>query len=73
MKNTIGSHRYEDIIDLPHHVSQTRPRMTRIDRAAQFAPFAALTGYEAVIAETARRAEAEALFEDAEPADKSWP
>lgn len=73
MKNTIGSHRYEDIIDLPHHVSQTRPRMTRIDRAAQFAPFAALTGYEAVIAETARRAEAEALFEDVEAADESWP
>ena len=50
-------HRYDDIIELPHHVSETRPRMSRLDRAAQFAPFAALTGYEAVIAETARRAE----------------
>ena len=36
---------YNDIIDLPHHVSATRPRMSMIDRAAQFSPFAALTGY----------------------------
>lgn len=47
-------HRYDDIIDLPHHQSATRPRMPLIDRAAQFSPFAALTGYEAVITETAR-------------------
>ncbi len=59
--------RYDDIIDLPHHVSTTRPRMPRPDRAAQFAPFAALTGYEAVIDETARRAEEAVLREDAEP------
>lgn len=45
---------YDDIIDLPHHVSATRPRMSRPDRAAQFAPFAALTGYGAAIKETAR-------------------
>lgn len=45
---------YDDIIDLPHHVSATRPRMSRLDRAAQFAPFAALTGYGAAIKETAR-------------------
>ena len=31
---------YDDIIDLPHHVSTTRPQMSRLDRAAQFAPFA---------------------------------
>lgn len=43
-----------DIIHLPHHVSATRPRMSAIDRAAQFSPFAALTGYGAVIKETAR-------------------
>ena len=45
---------YDDIINLPHHVSVTRPHMTVIDRAAQFSPFAALTGYAAAIKETAR-------------------
>ena len=45
---------YGDIINLPHHVSIKRPRMTVIDRAAQFSPFAALTGYDAAIKETAR-------------------
>ena len=46
--------KYEDIIDLPHHVSATRQRMSISDRAAQFAPFAALTGYDGVIEETVR-------------------
>ena len=45
---------YSDIIDLPHHVSEKRPQMPIMDRAAQFSPFAALTGYEAQIGETAR-------------------
>ena len=45
---------YADIIDLPHHVSQNHPQMSMHDRAAQFAPFAALTGYEAEVGETAR-------------------
>lgn len=45
---------YDDIINLPHHVSTTRPRMAAIDRAAQFSPFAALTGYAAAIKEAAR-------------------
>lgn len=45
---------YDDIINLPHHVSGTRPQMAVIDRAAQFSPFAALTGYDATIRETAR-------------------
>ena len=45
---------YDDIIHLPHHVSAKRPRMTAIDRAAQFSPFAALTGYDSAIRETAR-------------------
>ena len=45
---------YEDIINLPHHVSKTRPQMSMIDRAAQFSPFAALTGYDAAIKETGR-------------------
>ena len=46
--------RYADIIDLPHHVSPTRPQMPMSDRAAQFAPFAALTGYDSAIKETGR-------------------
>lgn len=40
---------YSNIIDLPHHVSDHHPHMSRIDRAAQFAPFAALTGYGEMI------------------------
>lgn len=45
---------YDDIIHLPHPASATRLRMPILDRAAQFAPFAALTGFEAAIRETAR-------------------
>jgi len=45
---------YDDIIHLPHHVSATHPQMPAADRAAQFSPFAALTGYESVIKEAAR-------------------
>ncbi len=45
---------YDDIIHLPHHVSTTHPHMAAIDRAAQFSPFAALTGYDTAIKETAR-------------------
>ena len=45
---------YDDIIHLPHHVSRNHPQMPLHDRAAQFAPFAALTGYEATLEETAR-------------------
>jgi hypothetical protein len=45
---------YDDIMNLPHHVSSTRPLMPMIDRAAQFSPFAALTGYDAAIKETGR-------------------
>ena len=45
---------YEDIINLPHHVSTKRPQMSMLDRAAQFSPFAALTGYDAAIKETGR-------------------
>lgn len=48
------SHKYDDIIDMPHHVSEKHPQMPMIDRAAQFSPFAALTGYDAAIVETAR-------------------
>ena len=45
---------YDEIINLPHHISTTRSHMAIIDRAAQFSPFAALTGYDAAIKETAR-------------------
>ena len=47
-------HEYDDIINLPHHVSTTHPQMSLIDRAAQFSPFAALTGHDAAIKETQR-------------------
>lgn len=46
--------KYDDIIGLEHHVSKTHPHMSVADRAAQFAPFAALTGYEEVIDEAGR-------------------
>ena len=45
---------YDDMIDMPHHVSSVHPQMRMEERAAQFSPFAALTGYGAVIKETAR-------------------
>ena len=46
--------KYNEIMGLPHHVSKNRPQMPMSDRAAQFAPFAALTGYDAAIKETGR-------------------
>ena len=45
---------YDDIINLPHHVSRNHPQMSMYQRAAQFAPFAALTGYEEAIEEAIR-------------------
>ena len=48
------NHKYDDIINLPHHVSKKHPQMLLRDRAAQFSPFAALTGHKAAINETAR-------------------
>ena len=48
------NHKYDDIINLPHHVSKKHPQMLLRDRAAQFSPFAALTGHKATINETAR-------------------
>ena len=50
---------YDDIIHLPHHVSERHPQMSMYTRAAQFAPFAALTGHNAAITEAARLTEAE--------------
>ena len=49
-----NSGKYDDIINLPHHVSKKHPRMSLEARSAQFAPFAALTGYDEIIRETAR-------------------
>lgn len=49
--------RYDDILYLPHHVSSKYPPMPLQDRAAQFSPFAALTGHDAAIKETARLTE----------------
>lgn len=49
--------KYDDMLHLPHHVSPTRPQMPMKDRAAQFSPFAALTGYDDTIRETARQTE----------------
>ncbi|CDA98417.1 putative uncharacterized protein [Lachnospiraceae bacterium CAG:215] len=54
------TNRYDDIISLPHHQSKTRPHMPLIDRAAQFSPFAALTGYDDAVKETARQTERKA-------------
>lgn len=55
---------YADIIDLPHHVSRRHPQMSLMNRAAQFAPFSALSGYDAVIAEAGRLTEGEAVLEE---------
>lgn len=51
------THDYDDIINMPHHISRKHPQMARQKRAAQFMPFAALTGYEQVLAQTAEAAE----------------
>lgn len=50
---------YDDIINQPHHVSKVHPQMSMVNRAAQFSPFAALSGYEDAIDETARLTDAE--------------
>ena len=52
--------KYDDILSLPHPVSKTHPPMPRAERAAQFSSFAALTGYEEIVAESARLTEARA-------------
>lgn len=52
--DVIDNYKYDDIINLPHHISKKHPRMSSHDRAAQFSPFAALTGHSESIAETAR-------------------
>lgn len=49
--------KYKNIINLPHHISKNHPQMSTHERAAQFAPFAALTGYEDIITEEERLAD----------------
>lgn len=58
------SGKYSDIMALEHHQSHHRPHMSKLDRAAQFSPFAALTGYDAVIAETGRFTSQMAVLDD---------
>ena len=55
--NLTAEEKYGDIIDLPCPTSQSHPRMTMINRAAQFSPFAALTGYDDEVEEKARLTE----------------
>ena len=57
---------YEDIIHLSHHVSPKRPQMSMKDRAAQFAPFAALTGHEEAVRETARLTDSKIALDENE-------
>lgn len=58
--------KYEKIIDLPHHTSKNRAAMAKGDRAAQFAPYAALSGYEAAVDETARLTESRTELDEYE-------
>lgn len=60
------SGRYDDILDLPHPTSKKHPRMEIQDRAAQFSPFAALTGHYAVLREAARQTEAQKHLDEYE-------
>jgi len=55
---------YADIINLPHHVSKRHPQMSMLNRAAQFAPFAALTGYDAAINEAMEKHITEITIEE---------
>ena len=57
---------YKDIINLPHYTSKTRPRMSVYNRAAQFSPFAALTGYDEAVRETARFTDEKAELDESQ-------
>ena len=58
------THKYDDIINLPNPTSKRHPRMSLYARAAQFSPFAALTGHEAAIRETARQTDGKEILSD---------
>lgn len=64
--NDADIHKYDDIINLPHHVSSVRPHMSVEERAAQFSPFAALTGHGEAIRETERQTEREIILDENE-------
>ena len=64
--NNKDKHSYDDIIYLQHHVSSDREHMSVLDRAAQFSPFAALTGYDGAIKETARLTDQRIELDEAE-------
>ena len=70
MINDSKDDNYNDIINLPHHVSKTHPRMSLHDRAAQFSPFAALTGHEEEINESARLTEKKLELDEDEMMEK---
>lgn len=65
-RKTSVREKYRDIINLPHHVSGTRPQMPVRDRAAQFSPFSALTGYDDIINESGRAVDARHEFSEDE-------
>ena len=62
MSEAFDIHDYSDILDMPHPLSPTRKKMSMTDRGAQFSPFAALTGYEDAVEETARLTERERVL-----------
>lgn len=61
--------KYDDIINLPHHISKTRPQMSMHDRAAQFSAFAALSGYDDTVKETARLTDSKMELTEEETAE----
>nr|WP_297933961.1 hypothetical protein [uncultured Blautia sp.] len=63
---------YEDMLELPHPVSKMHPQMPRRDRAAQFAPFAALTGYEEAVREAARITEEKMILDEDSKVQLDW-
>lgn len=63
---------YEDMLELSHPVSKTHPQMARRDRAAQFAPFAALTGYEEAVSEAARFTEEKMILDEDSKEQLDW-
>ena len=68
MQDNTDGHRYDDMLNLPHHVSLTHPQMSALARAAQFSPFAALTGYDDAVKETARLTDAKLELDEDEKA-----
>jgi len=68
MQPTDNSRRYDSVKRLPHHQSATRPHMSLYDRAAQFSPFAALTGYDDAVKEAARLTDTKAELDEYEKA-----